>query len=1718
MCQRLECMKHLWTQTNSAGAGATPGNNNFWAENDGAVKNLWDELAKAMKDNTTEKEECNKVGNKGTEASPSEKAACNYLHAGLEHLYKTPASSSTTATPSVLNNPSFRQTMGCFLLHAYAKHMKEKATCLIDAGISKAFELGENLSKQGTCTVGSSGKGQCVPCQWNNDWGSCEIKMNGSSVSNEKVQEKLKEIVKAEDNNIVAMAKQVNNVTELCDQVKCVANKWLKVKGGGKTDNWEQVWSEVKKEIPKLGGAISTPISKDRRTELENYCTGIQTVNGKPADKEACLLIAAGLKNLYDIKDGDDVEKSFKRTMRCVLLNAIADKLQDNKFPCKDEKKVAEAITKAFKQSATIMGQGEGCNKNDKCFECKRVPLSSLTDCNLGSPSNSQNLKSKIEDDLLKEGENIEMTKIKEKAIKDICKPCDSTGDTCTYVKCVADKWKNNRGHQNNDKMWDDVGAELSSLLNDMKSNRDKITDHCNQDSNGQNWEAGAAGGANKVACQLVAAGLQHISGIQRNYTTKGSDQEKNPYDNQEFKQFASCLMLNSVVREMKRRSMICDISEGIETAFSKAGAIKEAKCRNGKPCFVCKLEDNYDDCTINNGKSTVNVKDKLNELDKKNTGQVNTALTDITTTPGNKGSLCSRLQCLASRVQAEALKKSNPNAKEFWEKEVKDLWTELSTAITGTNANDTSNGCGTMDDVSATGTGGRSATNPERKACNYLHAGLKKLYDMTTGSSTTSTTSSSGDEKILDKNPLLKQTVGCLLLHAYAKQMKSDAKCLVESGIKKAFEKAGTCNSVGSSRTEPCVPCEWNEEILTTCQITLNGTEQTPVKEKLTHVQEKINTTSSSTTKNNINLTPSLCDQLQCAAPKWFENQNKQVQSGGATTNKTWCDFWNDGVKKSLQAMFNDIATEGKNNPTSMTIAPTCKNFGDGNDDSVERKACNHIAAGLQHIKGITGSSNGVVQSNDQYKHLLARAAACIALNMYADQIREKSKDKCPIDESKIQRMFNFWNAINNNSCLTSASRANNKDCFVCKRLQGSDFADCKLSVSNTLVDTTSSPQSGTCNNDSTKVTIQVDGLLKKDDKSIPEVNKTLSTINEMNTFCSELQCAAKQYHKNKHNGGQFKTTLSWDEISGVVDEQLKKLLEDITNEGKWNDVSTYCDKVGLLTDNDGEKRAKQKACKLFALGLKHISSITEDKSKADGPLKRTMMCAALNLYADQLIEKSTKQCPLDDKKLGEAIDHAFDNSKTIMNGGTSCKTGSGTNSCFICQRQHTFPPCQIGKDKIGEKMNQLITDDDNNKTSTTNSNTNNTTPTMDKTLEEINKIETFCTQVQCAIKQKLRRKNKLSNGTEPSWKNIEEDATKELKELLEYMSQSKNQEKVNQYCKDNEDKWNKIGHKEGRTNKAACLLFASGLKHIYTHDNGRVNGRVDGRVNGPSFGQTMGCLFLKEYAKQLQTMANEKKKGHSWVHPLCDIEDGITYAFGKSGDIMNAPSQCNKDVPNSCFECKWDKNDYDNCSIGTEEVNSKVKPLLQSNENHMQQTLENTVCPILLTDLLTPFLPLAPVSIGLSAMAYYLWKYFGPLGKGGPRFRRSPTEIPGPSVQEQVHDHVDEAGPHEYRLVKERKPRSAPTRTKRSGPVNRRTIIEIHFEVLDECQKGDTQFNQKDFLELLVEEFMGSEFMEVEQFPKENVLMEGVPMESVPMELVPIEEVPSLGSGLLV
>ncbi|ANQ06503.1 SICA antigen [Plasmodium coatneyi] len=48
---------------------------------------------------------------------------------------------------------------------------------------------------------------------------------------------------------------------------------------------------------------------------------------------------------------------------------------------------------------------------------------------------------------------------------------------------------------------------------------------------------------------------------------------------------------------------------------------------------------------------------------------------------------------------------------------------------------------------------------------------------------------------------------------------------------------------------------------------------------------------------------------------------------------------------------------------------------------------------------------------------------------------------------------------------------------------------------------------------------------------------------------------------------------------------------------------------------------------------------------------------------------------------------------------------------------------------------------------------------------------------------------------------------------------------------------------------------------------------------------------------------------------------------------------------------------------------------------------------------------------------------------------------------------------------------------------------IIDIHLEVLDECQKGDLHTTKEEFFEILVQEFMGSKFMKEENVPKEQV-----------------------------
>ncbi|ANQ09708.1 SICA antigen [Plasmodium coatneyi] len=300
---------------------------------------------------------------------------------------------------------------------------------------------------------------------------------------------------------------------------------------------------------------------------------------------------------------------------------------------------------------------------------------------------------------------------------------------------------------------------------------------------------------------------------------------------------------------------------------------------------------------------------------------------------------------------------------------------------------------------------------------------------------------------------------------------------------------------------------------------------------------------------------------------------------------------------------------------------------------------------------------------------------------------------------------------------------------------------------------------------------------------------------------------------------------------------------------------------------------------------------------------------------------------------------------------------------------------------------------------------------------------------------------------------------------------------------------------------NKKACKFIVKGLKHIDNLRGDIINKKPQHKENDKIFEQTMACLILNEYGKLLQEKCSA-------------VKDAVEQAFTAAGSLHGTECKGGK-----CIPCEWDE--CRNFIIGgNDNQRKRIKKELEKNKD-ITDTLDK-ICPedeqskgpkpvvtpavhvpagtgghgskdptskrakdksappapvplvhkIDPSDLL-PYLPLAPVLMGTSVMSYLLWNYF---------------------AQEQLPDHVDDQDddPHEYTLVKERKqPRSTPQKRgkqvgKRAG---RRMIIDIHLEVLNECQKGDTQLDQEDFFEILVQEFMGSEFMEDKNVPKEKV-----------------------------
>ncbi|KJP88230.1 hypothetical protein AK88_02177 [Plasmodium fragile] len=137
-------------------------------------------------------------------------------------------------------------------------------------------------------------------------------------------------------------------------------------------------------------------------------------------------------------------------------------------------------------------------------------------------------------------------------------------------------------------------------------------------------------------------------------------------------------------------------------------------------------------------------------------------------------------------------------------------------------------------------------------------------------------------------------------------------------------------------------------------------------------------------------------------------------------------------------------------------------------------------------------------------------------------------------------------------------------------------------------------------------------------------------------------------------------------------------------------------------------------------------------------------------------------------------------------------------------------------------------------------------------------------------------------------------------------------------------------------------------------------------------------------------------------------------------------------------------------------------------------------SVAPGLTWDDVKPYTPaIIPAVVGMAVIAFFLWKYFAYLAQRRRTFR-TVRDVPSPPLDEEILDHLQRGDlpppDYGYTLISDTQTASAAERRGQRPPrVNRRTIIELHLEVLNECEEAEWENVKDDYWHIVVEEFMG-------------------------------------------
>ncbi|ANQ06603.1 SICA antigen [Plasmodium coatneyi] len=1088
-----------------------------------------------------------------------------------------------------------------------------------------------------------------------------------------------------------------------------------------------------------------------------------------------------------------------------------------------------------------------------------------------------------------------------------------------------------------------------------------------------------------------------------------------------------------------------------------------------------------------------------------------------------DKPNLCERVKCVTQRWKSGNTKK-----------DYKDMWMEIGAtfdglveAISKSNPNIDSYCNGNQ-------WKGGTVIFPEMEACRLIARGLEYMYKIPKDKD-----ASAGDQEV--NKQLLKQTVLCAVMNAYADQLieRENESCPIKKGIDKAFQNSDKIKKETDAKKKggvDYIKCE-RDTTYKNCEIGQTGKKDN-VKDKLkTMLNNDGNITKTLTSicddcsKDN----DDLCKRVQCVTTNWFIDRIGP-QGRGGNIKQTWCIFWEPDVRKRLGELSTAMSSNNEGDDDLCKWADEKKK---NTMTETEKMACNYIVQGLKHIYEIPVDLKNLDPSKNRKEEVRKRKNSrifhqtmkCFLLNAYADKLIKEVRRPCNITEDLITKAFNRGNGKKNDWCV---EKKNGGDCVICTR---EPDLNCTLNMEDNLLDT---KRSTGCEYHKNNIQKKLDDMLKKDNN----ITKTVTDINTINNnSCERTRCVAHKWKANRDKNVDTPWELFW---NPDVNKQLVSLSEGI-HQNKEN-VDKECNKIGVVGS------ASRKACQYIVRGLKHIYKIEKGTDEKNSPqmkednliFHRTFSCILLNIFADEMQEK----CRDKKKDIEQGITHAFQKSNDIKDKTSPCKTEG--DLCPLCTRDKSYKDCKINVtdgNTIGKRMTDMLYPKKNG----------------DKKVKEaVESINTICPQAAKPAATKPATTKPVVKATQEETssakgKGRKDDANESDlpidKIVLSLGDDDTDHTKSSQ--DEDEDKFiasnngisrvsvvnintnvpagpimkdDEVNNKEGTSGGAGTPVTALSQTTSTGTDTqtpsgshpgsavsrnsdpaGVVSSKIDKNDpgaaggGGPAGRQDVGG----DPPAGLLPGAGGVVPGLPGVGAPAGSPgtEGSGAGGGGGGGGGSSGGNQNTGSPRSGSTGTWNPGSSGSGASGNENTGSpRPGQSPQATRGIEPQKVVN-VRKEGVIDLfdLTPYLPLAPVFLGMSAMTYLLWKYFT-LGKRRRRHRRE-EQLTSPNLEEQHLDHVDDQdGPHEYASVKERKrPRSVTKgRRKQVGKrVGHRTIIDIHLEVLDECQKGDLHSTKEDFFKILVQEFMGSEFMKEEKvqnsgfgFREKNF----VPKEQVP------------------